>query len=91
MGINQASQQGKKSGNKMVLRWSWREIWQGQLWPVMAALTLIVACVVALSALAIRVEKVMTEQGRSMMAADLVFSSANPTPSLFCNKRMTKI
>ncbi len=68
------------SGNLMILRWSWREIWQGQLWPVMAALTLIVACVVALSALAIRVEKVMTNQGRSMMAADLVFRSANPTP-----------
>lgn len=72
----------RASGNKMILRWSWREIWQGQLWPVMAALTLIVACVVALSALAIRVEKVMTDQGRSMMAADLVFSSANPTPEL---------
>ncbi len=51
------------SGNKMLLRWGWREIWSGQLWPVMAALTLIIACVVALSALAIRVEKVMTNQG----------------------------
>ncbi|PKH04348.1 ABC transporter permease [Psychromonas sp. MB-3u-54] len=70
------------SGRKMVIRWSWREIWQGQLWPVMAALTLIIACVVALSALAIRVEKVMTDHGRSMIAADLVFSSANPTPEL---------
>ncbi len=64
----------------MVFRWSWREIWSGQLWPVTAALTLIVACVVALSALAVRVEKVMTDQGRSMMAADLVFRSANPVP-----------
>ena len=74
------------SGRKMVIRWSWREIWQGQLWPVMAALTLIVACVVALSALAIRVEKVMTDHGRSMIAADLVFSSANPTPELILTK-----
>ena len=72
----------KASGTKMVMRWSWREIWQGQLWPVMAALTLIVACVVALSALAIRVEKVMTDHGRSMIAGDLVFRSANPTPEL---------
>jgi len=70
------------SGNTLLLRWSLREIWQGQLWPVLAALTLIVACVVALSALAIRVEKVMTAQGRSMLAADLVFSSANPVPPL---------
>ncbi|MFT6985079.1 MAG: putative ABC transport system permease protein [Psychromonas sp.] len=68
------------SGNTMLFRWSLREIWQGQLWPVVAALTLIVACVVALSALAIRVEKVMTAQGRTMMAADLVFRSANPAP-----------
>lgn len=74
------------SGRKMVIRWSWREIWQGQLWPVMVALTLIIACVVALSALAIRVEKVMTDHGRSMIAADLVFSSANPTPELILTK-----
>ena len=70
------------SGNKMLLRWSWREIWSGQLWPVMAALTLIIACVVALSALAMRVENVMTGQGRSLIAADLVFRSANPIPEL---------
>ena len=70
------------SGNKMLLRWSWREIWLGQLWPVMIALTLIIACVVALSALAMRVEKVMTDQGRSLIAADLVFKSANPVPEL---------
>lgn len=79
--MSEQSMRPNASGNKMILRWSWREIWQGQLWPVMAALTLIVACVVALSALAIRVEKVMTDQGRSMMAADLVFRSANPTPN----------
>ena len=70
------------SGNKMLLRWSWREIWLGQLWPVMIALTLIIACVVALSALAMRVEKVMTDQGRSLIAADLVLRSANPVPAL---------
>ncbi|MGB5443918.1 MAG: ABC transporter permease [Psychromonas sp.] len=74
------------SGAKMVMRWSWREIWQGQLWPVMAALTLIIACVVALSALAIRIEKVMTDHGRSMMAGDLVFRSDNPTPELILSK-----
>jgi putative ABC transport system permease protein len=76
------SKQQISSGKAMVLRWSWREIWQGQLWPVMASLTLIVACVVALSALAIRVEKVMTDNGRSMMAADLVLRSSTPTPEL---------
>lgn len=64
--------------NKMIISWSWREIWNGQLWPVMVALTLIIACVVALSTLALRVEKVMTNHGRSLLAADLVFKSANP-------------
>ena len=66
--------------NKMIISWSWREIWFGQLWPVMVALTLIIACVVALSTLALRVEKVMTNQGRSLLAADLVFRSSNPIP-----------
>lgn len=66
--------------NKMIISWSWREIWFGQLWPVMVALTLIIACVVALSTLALRVEKVMTDQGRNLLAADLVFKSANPIP-----------
>jgi len=67
--------------NKMIVSWSWREIWFGQLWPVMVALTLIVASVVALSTLALRVEKVMTDQGRSLSAADLVFRSSNPIPT----------
>ncbi|WEM42951.1 FtsX-like permease family protein [Photobacterium sp. DA100] len=62
----------------MLLRWSWRELWHGQLWPVAVALTLIIACVFALAALVVRVEKIMVDQGRSMIAADLVFRSANP-------------
>ncbi len=66
----------------MVLRWSLREIYHGQLWPVFAALTLIVACVVALSALALRVEGVMTNHSRAMLAADLVFHSDTPAPPL---------
>lgn len=73
---------GTVSGNTMLLRWSWREICFGQLWPVVAALTLIIACVVALAALAMRVEKVMTAQQRSLIAADLVFISANPAPGV---------
>jgi len=76
--------------NKMIISWSWREIWFGQLWPVMVALTLIIACVVALSTLALRVEKVMSEQGRTLLAADLVFRSADPIPpSLLANMQQT--
>ena len=69
-------------GHKMLFRWSWREIWSGQLWPVMVAFTLIIACVVALSALAIRIEKVMTDQSRTLIAADLVFKSSTPISEL---------
>ena len=72
--------------NKMLISWSWREIRSGQLWPVMMALTLIVACVVALSTLAMRVEKVMTDNGRSLLAADLVFQSANPISATLQDK-----
>ena len=72
--------------NKMIIKWSLREIWFGQLWPVMVALTLIIACVVALSTLALRVEKIMTEQGRTLAAADLVFRSSNPIPTTLVAK-----
>lgn len=66
------------TNRSMLLKWSWRELWHGQLWPVAVALTLIIACVFALAALVVRVEKIMVDQGRSMIAADLVFRSANP-------------
>lgn len=72
--------------NKMIVSWSWREIWSGQLWPVMVALTLIIACVVALSTLALRVEKVMTNQGRDLLAADLVLRSSNPISDSLAQK-----
>jgi putative ABC transport system permease protein len=72
--------------SNLLLRWSWREIYSAQLWPVVAALVLIVACVVALSALAMRVEKVMTAEGRSMLAADVVQTSSYPINPLIINK-----
>lgn len=60
--------------------WSWREIRQGKLWPITIALSLIIACVFALSALSIRLEQVVVKQGKEALTADLVFSSANPIP-----------
>lgn len=70
----------RPKGHSLLLKWSWRELWQGQLWPVAVALTLIIACVFALASLVVRVEKIMVNQGRSMIAADLVLRSANPVP-----------
>ncbi|WP_305464094.1 ABC transporter permease [Photobacterium leiognathi] len=58
------------------LRWAWREIRQGQLWLVTLALSLIIACVFALSALVSRVEGVIVSQGRSALAADMVLQSS---------------
>ncbi|WP_318523081.1 ABC transporter permease [Photobacterium leiognathi] len=58
------------------LRWAWREIRQGQLWLVTLALSLIIACVFALSALVSRVEGIIVSQGRSALAADIVLQSS---------------
>ncbi len=55
--ISEANQVAKPRKPSLLLKWSWRELWHGQLWPVAVALTLIIACVFALSALVVRVEK----------------------------------
>ncbi|WP_413110659.1 ABC transporter permease [Thaumasiovibrio sp. DFM-14] len=62
----------------LLWRWRWREIRHGQLWAVVAALTLIVATVAALAMLATRIEVVMTQQGRAVLAADRVVVSRQP-------------
>lgn len=66
--------------NRRLLAWSFKEIRHGQLWPISVALTLIIACVFALSALAERMEQVIVKQGRDALTADLVYRSANPIP-----------
>ncbi|QUJ66799.1 FtsX-like permease family protein [Photobacterium sp. GJ3] len=78
--MSESQTPAKPKGHSLLLKWSWRELWQGQLWPVAVALTLIIACVFALASLVVRVEKIMIDQGRSMIAADLVLRSANPVP-----------
>ncbi|MFV0576364.1 MAG: ABC transporter permease [Vibrio sp.] len=66
--------------NKALLKWSWREIKHGQLWPIAIALTLIIACVFGLAALADRMDQVINTQGKNALTADTVFQSANPLP-----------
>ena len=61
-----------------IVRWAWREIRQGQLWLVTLALSLIIACVFALSALVSRVEAIIVDQGRSALTADRVLVSSQP-------------
>ncbi|UAB72436.1 ABC transporter permease [Vibrio sp. SCSIO 43132] len=71
-----------KMPNRQLFSWSLREIRQGQLWPISAALTLIIACIFALTALADRMEQVIVKQGKDALTADSVFVSANPIPEL---------
>lgn len=66
--------------NLKLAQWSFKEIKSGQLWPVSIAITLIIACVFALSALAERMEQVIVKQGKDALTADLVFVSSNPPP-----------
>ncbi|ELF6829928.1 ABC transporter permease [Vibrio cholerae] len=66
--------------NRRLLRWSLSEIRHGQLWPVTVALTLIIASIFALTALAQRMEQVIVKQGRDALTADTVFVSGNPLP-----------
>ncbi|SJZ71435.1 ABC transporter permease [Photobacterium toruni] len=61
-----------------IVRWAWNEIRQGQLWLVTLALSLIIACVFALSALVSRVEAIIVDQGRSALTADRVLVSSQP-------------
>lgn len=66
--------------NRRLFSWSLNEIRHGQLWPVSIALTLIIACIFALTALAERMEQVVVKQGKEALTADTVYSSSNPVP-----------
>ncbi|WP_295891232.1 FtsX-like permease family protein [uncultured Vibrio sp.] len=80
--MNQAVNNGVTiSKNRWLLGWSLKEIRQGQLWPITLSLSLIIACVFALSALAERIEQVVVKQGKDALTADLVFRSSNPIPN----------
>lgn len=75
--------------NKRLFRWSFSEIRHGQLWPISIALTLIIACVFALTALADRMEQVIVKQGKDALTADSVFVSANPIPEVLTQLTQT--
>ncbi len=64
----------------MIWRWFWREWRSPSLLIVWLALTLAVACVLALGTLGDRMEKGLTQQSREFMAGDRTLSSAHPAP-----------
>ncbi|USD62260.1 FtsX-like permease family protein [Vibrio sp. SCSIO 43140] len=64
--------------NTRLVKWSFDEIRQGQLWPIAISLTLIIACIFGLAALAERMEQVIVKQGKDALTADTIYISANP-------------
>ncbi len=75
-----------KMPNRQLFHWSLREIRQGNLWPISASLTLIIACIFALTALADRMEQVIVKQGKDALTADSVFISSNPISESLLSK-----
>ena len=65
----------------MIWRWFWREWKSPSLLIVWLALTLAVACVLALGSLSDRMEKGLTQQSRDFMAGDRTLRSAREVPA----------
>jgi len=64
----------------MIWRWFWREWRSPSLLIVWLALTLAVACVLALGSLSDRMEKGLTQQSRDFMAGDRTLQSSRAVP-----------
>ncbi|MFK8258526.1 putative ABC transporter permease subunit YbbP [Erwinia sp. AnSW2-5] len=64
----------------MIWRWFWREWKSPSLLIVWLALTLAVACVLALGSLSDRMEKGLSQQSRDFMAGDRTLSSSKEVP-----------
>lgn len=64
----------------MIWRWFWREWKSPSLLIVWLALTLAVACVLALGSLSDRMGKGLTQQGRDFMAGDRTLQSSRAVP-----------
>ena len=64
----------------MIWRWFWREWRSPSLLIVWLALTLSVACVLALGTLGDRMEKGLTQQSREFMAGDRTLRSSHSAP-----------
>lgn len=63
----------------MIWRWFWREWKTPSLLIVWLALTLAVACVLALGRISDRIENSMSYQSRELLAGDLVLRSSHPS------------
>ncbi|WP_154213948.1 ABC transporter permease, partial [Serratia marcescens] len=64
----------------MIWRWFWREWRSPSLLIVWLALTLSVACVLAVGSISDRMDKGLSQQSRDFIAGDRVLRSAHPVP-----------
>lgn len=67
----------------MIWRWFWREWKTPSLLIVWLALTLAVACVLALGRISDRIENSMSYQSRELLAGDLVLRSSHPSDPIW--------
>lgn len=70
----------------MIRRWFWREWRSPSLLIVWMALTLSVACVLALGTLSDRMEKGLNQQSREFLAADRVLRTARPVDQAWLDR-----
>ncbi|MGF6189996.1 putative ABC transporter permease subunit YbbP [Serratia sp. 2723] len=69
----------------MIWRWFWREWRSPSLLIVWLALTLSVACVLALGSISDRMDKGLSQQSRDFIAGDRVLRTAHPVPEGWLN------
>jgi len=70
----------------MIWRWFWRELRSPSLLIVWLALTLAVACVLALGSISDRMEKGLSQQSRDFMAGDRTLRSSDVVPDAWLAK-----
>ena len=70
----------------MIWRWFWREWRSPSLLIVWLALTLAVACVLALGSISDRREKGLSQQSRDFMAGDRTLRSSTAAPTAMLDK-----
>jgi len=70
----------------MIARWFWREWRSPSLWIVWLALSLAVACVLALGSVSDRMEKGLSQQSREFMAGDRTLSSSRDVPQAWIDE-----
>lgn len=70
----------------MISRWFWREWRTPSLLIVWMALSLAVACVLALGSISDRMEKGLNQQSRDFMAGDRVLRSSHEVPAAWLDK-----